>query len=368
MTTIKLNNLTKIFGEEIAVKSFDLTINDGEFLVLVGPSGCGKTTTLRMIAGLEKTSAGTIHFDEEEVTEFPPKERNVGMVFQSYALYPHMTIEENLSFGLRLKGEDRVEIHKKVVDTANLLGIEDHLKKKPKQLSGGQRQRVALGRAIIRNPKCFLFDEPLSNLDAKLRVQMRGEIQRLQNQTKITAIYVTHDQTEAMSMADRIVIMNKGLIQQVGSPHEVYSAPQNKFVASFIGSPEMNILEGTLENEDNNWSVKTDMGSLAINSKLFNIDGKSGSKVYLGMRPEHLEVELDLEQSNLHTTIDVFEPLGADTFLYSQMGDKQFGVRVEGIFDQKLVEKNSNNIGLTIKEEHVYLFDFENDQNLRIQQ
>ncbi|MHA2098981.1 MAG: ABC transporter ATP-binding protein [Candidatus Kariarchaeaceae archaeon] len=365
MTSITLNNLTKIFGEEIAVKSFDLRIDDGEFLVLVGPSGCGKTTTLRMIAGLEKTSAGTIHFDQEEVTEYPPKERNVGMVFQSYALYPHMTIEENLSFGLRLKGEDRVEIRQKVEDTANLLGIEDHLSKKPKQLSGGQRQRVALGRAIIRNPNCFLFDEPLSNLDAKLRVQMRGEIQRLQNQTNITAIYVTHDQTEAMSMADRIVIMDKGLIQQVGSPQEVYTEPVNKFVASFIGSPEMNIIEGTLENNGEKWSVNTEMGSLEINPTQFNLDEKTGNKVHLGMRPEHLEVELNLDKTKFHVTIDVFEPLGADTFLYSQMGENQFGVRVEGIFDQKLVEKNKNKIGLIIKPENVYLFDFETEQSLR---
>ncbi|MHA2250193.1 MAG: ABC transporter ATP-binding protein [Candidatus Kariarchaeaceae archaeon] len=365
MTVITLNNLTKIFGEEKAVDSFELTIKNGEFLVLVGPSGCGKSTTLRMIAGLEQATAGTILFDDENITDYPPKARNVGMVFQSYALYPHMSIDENLSFGLRLQGADRVDIAQRVDDVAELLGIKEHLGKKPKQLSGGQRQRVALGRAIIRNPNCFLFDEPLSNLDAKLRVQMRAEIQRLQRRTNITSIYVTHDQTEAMSMADRIAIMDKGLVQQVGSPSDVYLNPVNKFVATFIGSPEMNLLKGELSQDNGQWVVKTVIGSTPVSSKRFDLNTYGNDKIWIGIRPEHLLPVDDLKQANFKVVVDVVEPLGADTFLYSKLGEKQFTIRLEGILDFNYDKIMDKDYGLTVEPDKIHLFDYKTELSLR---
>ncbi len=362
MTRIRLENLTKKFGKEYAVRTLNLDIHDGEFLVLVGPSGCGKSTTLRMIAGLETPTAGSIIFDDTAVTHLPPRQRNIGMVFQSYALYPHMTIKENLAFGLRLKGVDRRTIMESVKETATVLGLTEHLDKKPAQLSGGQRQRVALGRAIIRNPNCFLFDEPLSNLDAKLRVQMRAEIQRLQKRTGITSIYVTHDQVEAMSMANRIAIMNKGVIQQVGSPTEVYLRPKNKFVASFIGSPEMNILEGILTKRDGSIVVETPIGSKEVNPKLFDVENRVGSKVYIGMRPEHLEIT---KAGEFTLRPDVIEPLGSDTFLYADTPQGLMAIRHKGLLTESFLEEHPE-IQLTIDEGDIHLFDFDTELTLRI--
>ena len=362
MTRIRLENLTKRFGKENAVSTLNLDIHDGEFLVLVGPSGCGKSTTLRMIAGLETPTSGSIIFDDRVVTHLPPRERNIGMVFQSYALYPHMTIRENLAFGLRLKGMDRRTIIEKVKETADILGLTEHLDKKPAQLSGGQRQRVALGRAIIRNPSCFLFDEPLSNLDAKLRVQMRAEIQRIQKRTGITSIYVTHDQVEAMSMANRIAIMSKGIIQQVGSPTEVYLRPDNKFVASFIGSPEMNIMEGTLIEKDGKVIVETSIGTREINDKLFDVKDRVGKKVYLGMRPEHLEIS---EAGTFTVRPDVIEPLGSDTFLYADTPNGLLAIRHKGLLTESYIDENPE-IQLKIREGDLHLFDYETELSLRI--
>jgi len=362
MTRIQLENLTKRFGQENAVSTLNLDIHDGEFLVLVGPSGCGKSTTLRMIAGLETPTSGSIIFDDRAVTHLPPRERNIGMVFQSYALYPHMTIRENLAFGLRLKGMDRRTIIEKVEETAGILGLAEHLDKKPAQLSGGQRQRVALGRAIIRNPSCFLFDEPLSNLDAKLRVQMRAEIQRIQKRTGITSIYVTHDQVEAMSMANRISVMSKGIIQQVGSPTEVYLRPDNKFVASFIGSPEMNIMEGTLIEKDGKVIVETDIGTREINDKLFDVKDRVGKKVYLGMRPEHLEIS---KAGTFTVRPDVIEPLGSDTFLYADTPNGLLAIRHKGLLTESYIEENPE-IQLKIGEGDLHLFDYETELSLRI--
>lgn len=242
MAEVRLRNVTKVFGKVVAVKNFTLDIKDGEFVILVGPSGCGKTTTLRSIAGLEEIDSGEIYIGDRLVNDVPPKDRDIAMVFQNYALYPHMDVYKNMSFGLRLRKVPKQEIDKIVRRTADMLGIGELLDRKPKELSGGQRQRVALGRAIVRNPKVFLFDEPLSNLDAKLRIAMRAELLDLHRRLKTTTIYVTHDQLEAMTMADRIVVMNEGVIQQVGTPQEVYDHPVNKYVAGFIGSPEMNFI------------------------------------------------------------------------------------------------------------------------------
>ncbi|MCY3413228.1 MAG: ABC transporter ATP-binding protein [Candidatus Heimdallarchaeota archaeon] len=358
MTKIILENLTKLFGQEKAVSEFNIEIKDGEFLVLVGPSGCGKSTTLRMIAGLEQPSSGKILFDDENITYYPPKNREVGMVFQSYALYPHMTIEENLSFGLRLKGTDRMVIKEKVAEIATILGIEDHLSKKPKQLSGGQRQRVALGRAIIRQPRCFLFDEPLSNLDAKLRVQMRAEIQRLQKNTGITSIYVTHDQVEALSMADRIAIMKLGVVHQVGTPEEVYLRPNNKFVASFIGSPEMNIIEGEIKGD----MVDTQMGSITFDKSLFDVS--DGQAVWIGMRPEHIVLD---DTGTLSLILDVIEPLGSDTFLYGKLNKGQFTIRHEGLLPVSFLDdKRDKPTSFTIDKKHIHLFDKETEISLKM--
>jgi len=254
MATIELKNLTKVFGKETTViKNLNLTINDGEFYVLVGPSGCGKSTTLRIIAGLEEATEGEVYIDGKLVNNVAPKDRDIAMVFQNYALYPHMTVYENMAFGLKLRNISKTEIDKRVKETAEILELTNLLKRKPKQLSGGQSQRVALGRAIVRNPKVFLFDEPLSNLDAKLRLQMRTEIKKLHQQLKITMVYVTHDQVEAMTMGDRISVMKNGLVHQVDSPLKLYQKPADIFVAGFIGNPSMNFIQGVLNSENGLW-------------------------------------------------------------------------------------------------------------------
>src|SRR5499433_2682872 len=286
MAEVSLRNVVKRFDNVEAVRSINLDIPDNEFVVLVGPSGCGKSTTLRMIAGLEEVTAGDIFIGGEIVNDRPPKDRDIAMVFQNYALYPHMTAYENMSFGLKLRKFPKDEIRRRVDNAARILDIAELLDRKPKALSGGQRQRVAMGRAIVRDPKVFLFDEPLSNLDAKLRVAMRGEIKALHQRLKTTTVYVTHDQVEAMTMADRIVVMHDGRVEQIGTPLELYDRPGNLFVAQFIGSPAMNVIEGTVRRNGTAYveaagGVKWPLGEAA---------GSDGQPVSYGIRPEHLEL------------------------------------------------------------------------------
>ncbi len=290
MAEVILKNVDKVYesGAKV-VDDFNLHIQDGEFIVLVGPSGCGKSTTLRMIAGLEDISGGTIEIGQKVVNDISPKDRDIAMVFQSYALYPHMTVFENMGFALKLRGLDKAAIEKKVRGAAEILGITHLLERKPKALSGGQRQRVALGRAIVREPQCFLFDEPLSNLDAKLRVEMRTEIRALHESLKATTVYVTHDQEEAMTLGDRVVVMKDGIIQQIGAASEIYHLPDNRFVAGFLGSPAMNFLDGTLVKEGDQLSFDEGTGKLPVPSEAApQLEGWLGKAVVLGVRPELL--------------------------------------------------------------------------------
>ena len=305
MGSISLRNVSKAFGDVKVIPELDLEIGDGEFVVFVGPSGCGKSTLLRLIAGLEDVSSGTIRIDGQEVTSQPPAKRGLSMVFQSYALYPHMSVYGNIAFPLKMAGESKESYDRKVRDAARILNLTDYLDRKPRQLSGGQRQRVAIGRAIVRQPKAFLFDEPLSNLDAALRVNMRLEISELHHQLKTTMVYVTHDQIEAMTMADKIVVLNAGRIEQVGSPLELYRTPRNRFVAGFIGSPKMNFIEGT--------------------------EARRKKADVIGVRPEH--IALSKTNGDWEGVVGVAEHLGADTFLHVQVeGAGPLTVRAEGEF------------------------------------
>ena len=337
MAVVTLNKVVKYYDETLAVKGIDLRIEDKEFMVLVGPSGCGKTTTLRMIAGLEEISDGEILIGDEIVNDVPPKDRNIAMVFQNYALYPHMSVYENMSFGLKLKRVPKDQIDRSVQEAARILDIVDLLDRKPKQLSGGQRQRVAMGRAIVRDPAVFLFDEPLSNLDAKLRVQMRTEIKKVHQKVRTTTVYVTHDQVEAMTLADRVVVMNHGVIEQVGTPQQLYHHPRTKFVAGFIGSPAMNMIPVQLV--DDGAALRLDLGAdvqlrvppeRAAQYRPFV--GKS--KLLIGMRPEHLTDAASSGQGDgqmngsvngvasgrtFTVTVDVSEPMGMETLVYFQM-------------------------------------------------
>jgi multiple sugar transport system ATP-binding protein len=331
MAEVLLKNVSKIYeGKNPAVKNVNVEIKDKEFVVLVGPSGCGKSTLLRMIAGLEEITSGEIFIDGKIVNNIPPKERDIAMVFQNYALYPHMTVFENIAFGLKLRKYDQNEIKQRVEEAAVILNLQDYLNRKPRQLSGGQRQRVAVGRAIVRKPKVFLFDEPLSNLDAKLRVQMRTEISKLHKDLGATMIYVTHDQTEAMTMGDKIVILKDGEIQQIGAPMELYSNPINKFVAGFIGSPAMNFINGKLVQSDkvffviNKLNVKVELNELHF-KKLQKYRDKD---MTLGIRPE--DVLLSSERSlpeDITVQIEVVEPMGNETLLYFTLQDTQMIAR-----------------------------------------
>lgn len=335
MAEVKLENVHKVYdGKVVSVKDVTLTINDKEFVVLVGPSGCGKSTTLRMIAGLEEISKGNISIDGKVVNDVPPKDRDIAMVFQNYALYPHMSVYENLAFGLKLRKCSKEEIDSRVRNAAKILGIEQYLERKPKALSGGQRQRVALGRAIVRQPKVFLFDEPLSNLDANLRVQMRTEISRLHRHLQSTMIYVTHDQIEAMSMGDRIVVMKEGIVQQVDTPLNIYHHPANKFVAGFIGSPTMNFMQGTIAR---NGTVKFMQDrsnfSLPIHSdKQQQLQQHLNSQITLGIRPEHIYAEKPADTpfvASFKATVEVVEPVGNEIFVYFSTGtDAQYVARL----------------------------------------
>jgi multiple sugar transport system ATP-binding protein len=321
MAQVALRNIVKTFDRTPAVQGIDLDISDREFIVLVGPSGCGKSTTLRMIAGLEEATSGEIYIGDQLVNDVPPKDRDIAMVFQNYALYPHMTVFENMSFGLRLKKFPKPEIRERVQAAARILDITDLLGRRPKQLSGGQRQRVAMGRAIVRNPKVFLFDEPLSNLDAKLRVQMRTEIKKIHQTVTTTTVYVTHDQVEAMTLADRVVIMNAGRIDQIGTPHEVYHKPRTQFVAGFIGSPTMNFLRCRLvENGAGLTARLSDWLALPVPaSREARYRPHVGHEMIFGLRPEHIREgrgNVPPGMAAFEARLDVVEPMGMETMVY----------------------------------------------------
>ncbi|MFK4583748.1 ABC transporter ATP-binding protein [Bradyrhizobium ottawaense] len=323
MASVGIEKLHKRYGAYHAVKGVDLEIEDHEFLVLVGSSGCGKSTTLRMVAGLEKISEGRIRIGDRIVNELAPMDRDIAMVFQNYALYPHMTVFDNMAFGLKMRGLSRADIGRRVSEAAAILGMSDHLERKPKQLSGGQRQRVALGRAIVRDPQVFLFDEPLSNLDAKLRASMRVEIKRVQQRLGTTSIYVTHDQVEAMTLGDRIVVMRDGVIQQVGTPLDLYNRPANKYVAGFIGSPGMNFLQARVDAQEheiflNGEDIRIKVPA-AAGKRLEPFAGKS---IILGVRPEDFRVDSDLDglTSRLDVEVEVVEQLGAESLFNLRCG------------------------------------------------
>ncbi len=352
MTGVTLKGAIKRYGQTQVIHGIDLQIEDGEFCVFVGPSGCGKSTLLRMIAGLEETSDGEIHIGAREVTHVDPAKRGVAMVFQTYALYPHMTVAENMGFGLRMNGVAKAEIDQKVQEASNILKLDQYLKRKPKALSGGQRQRVAIGRAIVRGPEVFLFDEPLSNLDAELRVEMRVEIARLHQEIGATMIYVTHDQVEAMTMADKIVVLRDGRIEQVGAPMDLYRDPDNRFVAGFIGSPAMNFLECDVVDGMVRHLALTD--AIPVTESVPN----GATKVTLGIRPEHIQVD----RSGDTCTVDLTEALGGVSYSYllTPNGDKLI---VEERDDQR--STTGDRIGLSIRPERAMLFDPESGQRLR---
>ena len=323
MSFLELQNITKVYPNGTkAVNETSLNIEKGEFVVFVGPSGCGKSTLLRMIAGLEDITAGEIALDGTIINKIDPSERDVAMVFQNYALYPHMTVYNNMAYGLKNRGISKQEIKDKVNEVAKLLEIDPYLSRKPSMLSGGQRQRVAMGRAIVRNPKIFLFDEPLSNLDAKLRNQMRLEIKKLQRQMGVTSIFVTHDQTEAMTLGDRIVVINNGIVEQVGTPKDIYSKPNTKFVAEFIGSPQMNIFNCKIDNG----IAKIDNNSINLN-KSINVDDAS-----IGIRPDDIQIS---DSGSISCKANLVEYLGSDMIIYSSIGDQEFSCKLSSKIDVK---------------------------------
>ncbi|HAX71124.1 MAG TPA: sn-glycerol-3-phosphate ABC transporter ATP-binding protein UgpC [Anaerolineales bacterium] len=334
MASVTYKNVIKRFGDLEIIKSLNIEVEDKEFLVLVGPSGCGKTTALRLLAGLEEITEGEILIGERVVNDVAPKDRDIAMVFQSYALYPHLSVYDNMAFGLKLRKTPKDEIQRRVSEAAEILGITDLLQRKPRQLSGGQRQRVAVGRAIVREPKVFLFDEPLSNLDAKLRVQMRAEISKLHQRLQTTFIYVTHDQTEAMTMASRIAVINKGILQQLDTPQNLYDRPNNLFVAGFIGSPAMNFFPATLVKSGEKMYVETGDFKVQIPDALAApYKSMDGRKVVFGIRPENIH-DPEFAPPNIHgekvnTKVDVTELMGNETFLYLVNGKNTFIARVD---------------------------------------
>ncbi|BDG34667.1 sn-glycerol-3-phosphate ABC transporter ATP-binding protein UgpC [Parageobacillus sp. VR-IP] len=365
MAELRLEHIYKIYDNNVtAVKDFNLHIQDKEFIVFVGPSGCGKSTTLRMIAGLEEISKGDLYIDGKRMNDVPPKDRDIAMVFQNYALYPHMSVYDNMAFGLKLRKFPKAEIERRVREAARILGLEQYLDRKPKALSGGQRQRVALGRAIVRDAKVFLMDEPLSNLDAKLRVQMRSEIAKLHQRLETTTIYVTHDQTEAMTMATRLVVMKDGVIQQVGTPREVYEKPENIFVGGFIGSPAMNFIKGTLQDG------KFVVGNIRLDvpegkMKALRDQGYVGKEVILGIRPEDIHDEpLFLESSpntKITAHVEVAELLGAESMIYSNINGQEFVARI----DARTEIKPGHQLDLALDMNKAHFFDIETEKRIR---
>ncbi|QAA30643.1 ABC transporter ATP-binding protein [Clostridium manihotivorum] len=360
MANLSLKHIYKVYqGDVTAVKDFNLEIEDKEFIVFVGPSGCGKSTTLRMIAGLEEISDGELWIGDKVVNDVAPKDRDIAMVFQSYALYPHMTVFDNMAFGLKLRKMPKDEIDKKVREAAKSLDIEHLLDRKPKALSGGQRQRVALGRAIVREPKVFLMDEPLSNLDAKLRVQMRTEISKLHKRLQTTFIYVTHDQTEAMTMGTRIVVMRDGLVQQVASPQEVYDHPANIFVAGFIGSPQMNFLNAKVAEEQGKVYLVLGGEKILLNddqAATLKKNNYVGKDVIMGIRPEHIEDDAEFITKNpnsvIEAKVEVTELMGAESYIYVTKGSDSMTVRVNG--STKLQSGDRAKFALEVDKIHVF--------------
>ncbi len=365
MAEVRFKNVTKMFGATIAVKNFSLTIPDKEFLTLVGPSGCGKSTVLRLLSGLEEPTEGEIYIGGQLVNYIPPKDRNIAMVFQSYALYPHMTVYDNMAFGLSLRKVPKEEIKQRVQEAAQILNISELLKRKPRELSGGQRQRVALGRAIVREPDVFLFDEPLSNLDAKLRVQTRSELSKLHNRLGTTFIYVTHDQVEAMTMAQRIAVLDKGILQQVGTPQELYDKPVNIFVAGFIGSPAMNFFKVDVIGQN---GLYLNAGSFRLPvpvEKADLIKPYMGKSITLGIRPEDIHSKEFLpsgitDAAGVSAKVDVIEMMGNEIFIYAVSGENQFLARV----DPRVITKPGTETQLIFNMSKLHIFDTETGNSL----
>ena len=365
MAEVTFNHVKKSYGPVTVIQDFSLEIRDREFMVLVGPSGCGKSTALRMVAGLEEITGGTISIGGRVVNDVAPKDRDIAMVFQSYALYPHMTVRENLEFGLKIRKTPREELDRRVREAAGILGITEYLDRKPKQLSGGQRQRVAVGRAIVRKPAVFLFDEPLSNLDAKLRVQMRAEISKLQKDLQTTTVYVTHDQIEAMTMGSRIAIMQAGNLQQVGTPLEVYEKPANLFVAGFIGTPPMNIVPAALT--DGGESITASSFKLPVPPSLRAATrGRDGLEVVLGIRPENIRESArgDLgSTAKVTARVDFVEPLGHEVIVHGRVGNEMLVAKV----DPHRAPEMGTDMALELELDSIHLFDASTEQRLTSQ-
>ncbi len=368
MSNLSLRHIHKVYsGNVTAVKDFNLEIEDKEFIVFVGPSGCGKSTTLRMIAGLEEISEGELYIGDKLVNDMAPKDRDIAMVFQNYALYPHMSVFENMAFGLKLRKMPKDEIKQKVTDVAKILDIEHLLDRKPKALSGGQRQRVALGRAIVRNPKVFLMDEPLSNLDAKLRVQMRTEIAKLHHKLQTTFVYVTHDQTEAMTMGTRIVVMKDGLVQQVDTPHNIYEHPVNMFVAGFIGSPQMNFIEAKILEQKGEVVLSFNNETIILpkdRAEIIKEKSFIGKTVIMGIRPENIDDDIDFiekhKNSVIEAQVEVTELMGAETYIYMSKENTNIVARVNGSSRAKAGDK----IKIALDTNKIHIFDKETENTI----
>ena len=366
MASVTYEHVTKLFGDVVAVNDLDIKIEDKEFLVLLGPSGCGKTTTLRLLAGLEEPTEGEIYIEERLVNDIPPKDRDIAMVFQSYALYPHMSVYDNMAFGLKLRKTPRTEIERRVKEAAAILGIEELLDRKPKQLSGGQRQRVAVGRAIVREPQVFLMDEPLSNLDAKLRVHARAELSKLHQRLETTFIYVTHDQVEAMTMATRIAIQKDGGLQQLDTPQALYDRPDNLFVAGFIGSPAMNFFDVILTSRDGEMYVKGEGFELSVPSdKRDALADHLGKEIIFGIRPEDIH-DCDFTPAlrspcDMKARVEVTEPMGNEVFLYLVVGEGSFIARV----DPRTRAGVGDEIEVVVNMDNMHLFDPQTEKAIR---
>ncbi|MBR1483636.1 MAG: sn-glycerol-3-phosphate ABC transporter ATP-binding protein UgpC [Ruminococcus sp.] len=363
MASLSLRHVYKIYdGNVTAVKDFNLEIEDKEFIIFVGPSGCGKSTTLRMIAGLEDISKGELYIGDKLVNDVSPKDRDIAMVFQNYALYPHMTVYDNMAFGLKLRKTPKEEIKNRVEEAARILGIEQYLERKPKALSGGQRQRVAMGRAIVRNPQVFLLDEPLSNLDAKLRAQMRTEISKLHQNLGTTFIYVTHDQTEAMTLGTRIVVMKDGIVQQVNTPQHLYDHPCNMFVAGFIGSPQMNFINATVAKKGGEYTLDFDKYQVPVPAdKTSKLDAYVGKEVIFGIRPEHVHDEPEeIAKANMlfDAKVDVTELMGAEIYLYVNIAGQSITARVEPTSTAKV----GDDIKICFSLDKLHIFDKDTEQ------
>jgi multiple sugar transport system ATP-binding protein len=366
MANVRIDGVTKVYaGDVVAVRDASLEVQDEEFVVFVGPSGCGKSTMLRMIAGLEEITAGDIYIDERRVNDVLPKDRDIAMVFQNYALYPHMSVYRNMAFGLKLRRVPKAEIDTRVREAAEILSITQLLERKPRALSGGERQRVAVGRAIVRDPKVFLFDEPLSNLDAKLRVQMRAEINKLHTRLQATMVYVTHDQTEAMTMGDRIVVLDGGIIQQIDTPLRLYDHPHNQFVAGFIGSPPMNFVEGTLASNGDGRVFESNGVSLQLPGEAVSaLEDHADGPITMGIRPEHIRPDSPFVDANpgsaIEAGVDVVEPLGSEILVYLTVGEHTLIAKIE----PTVMPRVGDTMDAALDLEHVHFFDAETGDSL----